>query len=401
MNSNTARVVESIAKRRRIPLSEPVFRGNEWKYVKDCLDSGYISAAGKYVRLFEEAVAEYAGVKGAVATTNGTAAIHTALLVAGIRPGDQVIVPALTFIASVNPIRYCGAEPVFVDCEPQSWNVEPRAIEDSVSRLTKEGHPPKAIIVVHLYGRPAAMNEIMEIAKRHNLMVIEDATEALGSRYNGRMPGSIGDMGCYSFNGNKLITTGGGGMLVSNNQKLLSHARYFINQAKEGEDDYCHGSVGYNYRFSNIQAAIGLAQLEHIEEFISKKREIARLYDAVFHQNTTIEYYQEGKDSLCNYWLYAISMGKKGRDLEPRDIIGSLKAVAIEARPVFRPVHLQPPYSRVARLHLPQAERIYAKGLCLPSSLNMTATEQEKVCRELKRALRQPTRGCPTVIGGR
>lgn len=398
MKSNTARVLEPIAMGRKIPLSEPLLDGNEWRYVKDCLDSGYISSVGKYVSLFEEAVAEYSGVKGAVATINGTSAIHTALLVSGVGPGDKVIVPALTFIASVNPIRYCGAEPVFVDSKPHSWNLDPRAIEDSISRLTGEGSVPKAIIVVHLYGRPAAMDEIMEIARKHNLVVIEDATEALGSLYKSRMAGSIGDIGCYSFNGNKLTTTGGGGMLVSDNVQVLARARYLINQAKDVDNGYHHGSVGYNYRLSNIQAAIGLAQLERIDLFISRKREIARYYDTIFEDNSIIEPYHEDKDIFCNYWLYSITLNTKNSSKRPEEVIEGLQAKGIEARPIFKPVHLQPPYVDISSTPLPHAESIYARGLCLPSSLTMTSMQHEKVCQELIGALRQPTRGCPTVF---
>ena len=252
----------------KIPLSVPYLNGNEWDYIKECLDTNWVSSAGKFVDRFEGELAEYVGSDYAVATVNGTAAIHIALKLLGVDEGDKVLVPALTFIASVNPINYCNAEPVFLDSERETYNIDPEKMENVIKDLIAKVDKPKALIVVHLYGHPADMDPILEICKKYDIKIIEDATESLGSEYKGKRTGSIGDIGCFSFNGNKLITTGGGGMLVTDNKEYAEKARYLTTQAKDDPKQFIHNEVGYNYRLTNIQAAMGVAQLEQIDNFI-------------------------------------------------------------------------------------------------------------------------------------
>ena len=278
---------------KRLPLSIPNIRGNEWRYVKECLDTGWVSSAGSFVDDFEEGIASYLGSRHAISCVNGTAALHIALLISGIGPGDEVIVPTVTFIAPVNAVRYAGADPVFMDCDDY-LNMD---AEKTVEFLRKECRLRggrlynrksekrlSAILPVHVFGNPVDIEPLMAIAARYGLKVIEDATESLGSRYikgryKGRMSGAVGDIGCLSFNGNKIITTGGGGMLVTNNKKTAGIARYLTTQAKDDPVKYIHNSLGYNYRLSNIQAALGLAQLEMIDEFIGIKRANLASYD--------------------------------------------------------------------------------------------------------------------------
>jgi perosamine synthetase len=271
-----------------IPLSVPALRGNEWKYVKECLDSNWVSSAGPFVGRFERMVAGFVGTKYAVSTQNGTAALHVALLVAGIQPEDEVLVSTLTFIAPANAVRYCGAWPVLIDAEPTYWQMDPQRVIDFLERdcdcasgrlrNRATGRRVRAILPVHILGHPVDMDPILELAARYRLLVIEDASESLGVKYKGQMTGSLGDMACFSFNGNKIATTGGGGMIVTNNEEWARKARHLTTQAKVDEIEYVHDQVGYNYRLTNIQAALGCAQLEQLPGFISAKRHIAELY---------------------------------------------------------------------------------------------------------------------------
>src|SRR5690242_3444679 len=267
-----------------VPLCEPAIRGNAWQYVKDCLDTGWVSSVGAYVDRFEREMAEVAGTAYAVATTNGTAALHAALLVAGVRPDDEVLVSTLTFIAPVNAIRYAGAWPVFIDAEPTYWQMDPSRVLDFVEhqcewsngelRNRKTGRRVSAIIPVHILGHPVDIEPILTIARKYNLKVVEDSTEALGSTYRGKSPGSFGDVGCFSFNGNKIITTGGGGMIVTDREDWAKKAKYLTTQAKDDPIEYIHGEVGYNYRLVNVLAAIGCAQMEQLASYVEKKRAI-------------------------------------------------------------------------------------------------------------------------------
>lgn len=359
-----------------IPLCVPCIEGNEWKYIKECLDTNWVSSVGSYVDLFEERFSKYLGVKYSVVTSNGTSALHLALRILGIGEGDEVIVPSLTFIASVNPIRYVGAEPVFVDVDYDTWNIDFNKIEELITERTK------AIIAVHIYGHPADMDPIIEIARKYNLYVIEDATEGLGSKYKGKFVGTIGDIGCFSFNGNKLITTGGGGMLVTDNQELGIKAKHLSTQAKVVKENgaFYHDEIGYNYRLPNILAAMGVAQLEKIDYFIQIKRSNAKYYDELLRGIKGIKI-QEEKDWAYNcYWLYSILV-EDDFEVDRDTLIKELKKEGIQTRPFFYPVHLMDIYKNCKRNNLDNTEKLYKKGINLPSSVTLKRRDIEKVCK--------------------
>jgi len=269
-----------------VPLCVPEIRGNEWRYVKECLDTGWVSSVGAFVERFEKDMARQAGARHAVAAVNGTAALHVALLVAGVKPDDEVLVSTLTFIAPANAVRYAGAWPVFIDAEPDYWQMDPQRVADFLEkecRLEKgelrnrsTGRRVKAIIPVHILGHPVNIKPILELARKFSLLVIEDATESLGAKYEGRPTGSLADMACFSFNGNKIITTGGGGMITTDNEAWARRAKYLTTQAKDDPVEYIHNEIGYNYRLTNMQAAMGCAQLEQLDDYVVKKRHIAK-----------------------------------------------------------------------------------------------------------------------------
>jgi len=368
----------------RIPLSEPVFRGNEWKYVKDCLDSGWVSSVGKYVDLFEKKVAEYVGAEHAISTANGTAAIHTALLVAGVSQGDRVVVPTLSFIATVNPVIYCGAIPVFIDSEKKTLNMDPEKAVETIKQLIKSSQKPKAIIVTHLYGHPCNMHPILDIAREYGIVVIEDACESLGSKYKGKMTGTLGDIGCFSFNGNKIVTTGGGGMILTNQESFASRAKYLTTQARDDEDEYIHNEVGYNYRLTNIQAALGLAQLEQLPAFIKKKRGIVQQYLKELADLEEVRLLSEPEWAESNYWLITVLIHKAG--FHRRHFLEQLRD-GITLRPVFRPLHMQRPFTGTNKGEFRVAEFLYETGLNLPSSVNLSYAQVKKVADSLKATL--------------
>lgn len=384
MNCNTAKVVEPITKGRRIPLSEPVFGGNEWKYVKDCLDSGWVSSAGNYVDLFEKKIAEYTGAKYAVSTVNGTAAIHTALMVAGVGKGDRVVVPTLTFIATVNPVIYCEGIPVFVDSERETFNIDPLKAVKTIKQLVKNNQKPKAIIVTHLYGHPCDINPILDIAREYGIVVIEDACESLGSKYKGKMTGTLGDIGCLSFNGNKIITTGGGGMLLTDDQYYEKKAKYLTTQARDREIEYVHGQIGYNYRMTNIQAALGLAQIEQLGPILKKKREIAEYYHKYLQEVPGINFLCEQPWAESNFWLNTVLVEENQSIVDKASLMNKLSELGVETRPIFKPIHLQHCYRRYRHKDLEVAEKVYNRGFNLPSSTKMTEENIRAVTEALK-----------------
>lgn len=384
MNCNTAKVVEPITKGRRIPLSEPVFGGNEWKYVKDCLDSGWVSSAGKYVELFEKKIAEYTSARHAISTANGTAAIHTALMVAGVSQGDRVVVPTLSFIATVNPVIYCGAIPVFVDSEKETLNMDPEKAAETIQRLVKSNQKPKAIMVTHLYGHPCDTDPILDVAQQYGVIVIEDACESLGSKYKGKMTGTLGDIGCFSFNGNKIITTGGGGMLVTNQESFAIKAKYLTTQARDDNNEYVHNEIGYNYRLTNIQAALGLAQLEQLPAFIKKKRTIAQQYLEELANLEEVRLLSEQEWAESNYWLNTALIDK---DVSDRRAFLERLNNGISLRPLFRPLHMQRPFAGTNNGGFKEAESLYERGFNLPSSVNLRYSQIKKVADSLKAAL--------------
>lgn len=339
-----------------IPVYRPSLSGNEKKYVNQCIDSSWISSKGDFITVFEKRFAEFIGVKHAATVCNGTVAIHLALIALGIGPGDEVIVPTLTYIASVNAIVYTGATPVFVDSIESTWQMDPADIERKISAKTK------AIIAVHLYGHPCDMDEIMQIAKDHDLFVIEDCAEAIGSKYKDKMVGTFGDISTFSFFGNKTITTGEGGMVVTNDETLQDRVFHFKGQGLAKHRQYWHDVIGYNYRMTNICAAIGLAQLEQVSVFLNHKRKIATLYMNKI-KNPKISFHKESKNVFHSYWMFSV-LAKDGIDREKlRDLLASNN---IETRPLFYPVHTMPMYSAKFQKH-PIAENLGWRGINLPS----------------------------------
>ncbi|SHH20521.1 LegC family aminotransferase [Tepidibacter thalassicus] len=362
-----------------IPLCIPEIRGNEWKYIKECLDTNWVSSAGSYVDKFEEDFLRYLNIKKAVVTVNGTAAIHLALKVLGIGEGDEVVVPSLTFISPVNAVRYVGADPVFVDVSRDTFVMDAEKIEKAITPNTK------AILVVHIYGHPVDMDKIMDIAKKHNLYVIEDATESLGSLYKGKHTGTIGDVGCFSFNGNKLITTGAGGMLVTNNEEIGERVKYLSTQTKTLLDNggFFHEEIGYNYRMPNILAAMGCAQLEKIDEYISIKRENALVYNKLLENTRGITIPAEREYARNVYWLYSIII-EDDFGITRDELINRLKERGVQTRPFFTPVHKMPPYMKCRHLDMTVTEELANKGINLPSSVGIKREEIEIICDIIK-----------------
>ncbi len=364
--------------RRFIPVAEPMLAGNEKKYVWECLESGWISGSGKYVDAFEREFARFCGVQNAVAVSNGTVALHLALLALDIKAGDEVIVPDLTYIASANAVTYCGAKPVFADVDSATWTLDPDDVARKISARTK------AVMPVHLYGHPADMNPILELAKQHNLHVVEDAAEAHGAEYEKHPVGSFGDLATFSFYGNKIITTGEGGMVVTDNAELAYKVRLLKGQGMDPERRYWFPLIGYNYRMTNIQAAIGLAQLERLDWFIERRREVARQYDCLFKEIPVITP-AEAAWAKNVYWLYSICLPEEyDRDL----LIAQLSEEGIETRPFFYPLHEMPPYlDQNKTATCPTATRLAARGLSLPSSATLSEEDITRIVSVIRTSL--------------
>jgi perosamine synthetase len=371
--------VEEKGEEQMIPVAEVVLGEQEKAYVLDCLESGWISSLGKYVPAFEEAFSRFCGVRYGVATSNGTTALHLALVVLGVGPGDEVIVPTLTFVATANAVHYTGATPVFADSEPVTWNLDP---EDVRRRITPR---TKGIIPVHLYGHPADMDPILEIAREHGLWVLEDAAEAHGARYKGRPVGSLGRAACFSFYGNKIITTGEGGMILTDDGDLAEKAAWLRDHGMSREKRYWHPVIGFNYRMTNIQGALGLGQMERIEAILQKKRDIARWYREGLADVPGLTLSPEAEWAETVYWMYSILVGEEfgmGRD----DLMAALREAGIDTRPFFYPIHTMPPYDRGERL--PVAEDLAARGINLPSGLSLTEEQVRYICGTIRRLAR-------------
>ena len=377
---------------RRIPLAEPSIGGNAAAYLEECLATNYVSSVGPFVERFEREFAAAVGARHAVACSSGTAAIHLALRVLDVGPGDDVLVADLTFVASVNPITYVGARPVLVDAEAATYNQDPALIVGELDRRAAAGErQPAAIELVHLVGHPADIDEVVAAAGRYAIPVIEDASEALGARYTagahaGRHVGTIGRLGAFSFNGNKLITTGGGGMIVTDDEDLARRARHLSTQARLPGLAYDHDEVGYNYRLSNIAAALGLAQLEELDRLLSARRNIAGRYEAAIAGFDGIHAAPRAPWADPSFWLYTAALDKP--DPVRRDrIIAALGADSIEARPIWRPIHGTRLYADAARLGADVADGIFASAVCLPSSSSLTRDDQDRVIDRLGAAL--------------
>jgi aminotransferase in exopolysaccharide biosynthesis len=372
-----------------IPLSEPEIRGNEWQYVKECLDTNFVSSVGPFVTRFEETFAESQAAPYAVACASGTAAIHIALEVAGVGRGDEVFVSDFTFVATANPIVYRGAQPVFVDADDMSWNMDPRLVVAELERRAARGlRQPKAVLVAHVLGLPADVAAMKYACDHHGILLIEDAAEALGASYSsgplaGNRVGTVGLLGCFSFNGNKIITTGGGGMIVTSDIDLARRSRHLTTQAKLPGPEYIHDTVGYNYRLTNLAAALGLAQLEKLPEFLARKRAIAARYDAILRgiHGITVPPRPEWADP--SVWLYSIMIDDSVTGVDRTQVFERLRAVGIQTRPVWAPLHKMSFYKHAPRLGGSVAERLFAQGLSLPCSVGLASEAQDRVIEEL------------------
>ncbi len=374
--------------KKRIYLSPPHMSGNEIKHVNQAFDENWIAPLGPNVDAFEQSVSEYCGVTGSVALSSGTAALHLALILLGVQQGDDVFVSSFTFSASVNPVVYQGATPVLIDSEPDTWNMDPQLLEQAILDRQKYGNKPKAIIVVHLYGMPAKMDEILAIAEKYSIPVIEDAAEALGSKYKGKPLGSLGKLAILSFNGNKILTTSGGGVLLSNNTEWIDEARFLATQARDQAVHYQHSKVGYNYRMSNVLAGIGRGQLEVIDERVRRKREINLYYKDKLGEFDGIEFLEEPDESyFSNCWLTTILVDPVKTGTSWQQLRLELEKENIESRPLWKPMHLQPVFEAYPAYQNNVSESLFATGMCLPSGTNMSDGELEKIVSILKKEI--------------
>ena len=363
-----------------IPVCEPFLSGKELEYVSDCLRTNWISSKGKYIEAFEEGFARYCGCKYGIATTNGTTALHLALTSIDIGPGDEVIVPAFTMVATVFAIIYTGAKPVLVDAEPSTWNIDPAKIEEKITDKTK------VILPVHIYGHPCEMKAIMEIAEKYDLWVVEDAAEAHGAEYSGKKAGSLGHISCFSFYANKIITTGEGGMVVTNEAEIAQKARLLKDLAFSPEKRFLHTEIGFNYRMTNIQAAIGLAQLERINDLVAARRHNAHYYNSLLKEipGITLPVEREGAKNV--YWMYGILI-KNEFGLSRDELMVKLKEKGIETRTFFYPMHEQPVFQEMNLFkgeQYPVAEDLAQKGLYLPSGSSLKKEKIEEICQTIK-----------------
>jgi dTDP-4-amino-4,6-dideoxygalactose transaminase len=362
-----------------IPLSFPVFNGNENSYTQKAISSGHVATFGQFINKFEIKLSKRLRTHESVVLNSGTSALHLGMVLLGIGPGDEVICQSFTFCASANPIVYLGANPIFVDSEADTWNICPELLEDTIlSRLAK-GNKPKAIVVVHLFGMPAKMKEILEISKKYDIPVLEDAAEAIGSKYQGKSCGTIGEIGVFSFNGNKIITSGGGGALISNDTTIIQRAKLLSTQAREDLPFYHHLEIGYNYKMNNLSAAVGLAQLEQLDSFVKTRREINQRYRRLLNDFPGITFQTESSDSLSNYWLTTILVDKEKTGFSSDQLKNALMKKDIESRYLWKPLHTQPVFNRTPYYGGNLAEKFFENGLCLPSSVDLTLNDQERV----------------------
>ncbi len=367
-----------------IPLSEPAIIGNEWKYIKECLDTGWVSSVGSYVNRFEKMVAGYVGCKYGIAVVNGTSALHLSLLVCDVKSGDEVIAPTMTFVATANVVRYCGADPVFIDCDQETLCLDVEKLklflelectqkDDGYTHNKTSGRRIKAIMVVHIFGHPVEMDSIIELCQRYNIDIIEDATESLGSEYKGQKTGSFGKLACLSFNGNKIITSGGGGMVVTNDGCLAEKVKHLSTQAKNDSIEYDHNEIGYNYRLTNIQAAMGVAQMEGLDKFVEIKRKNAFTYQNIFSNLDGIEFLWEKQWVKSNFWFYTIKVSMHHK----KALLDYLLSKSIQVRPMWKPIHTLPMYKDCQAFRVESALKVYDTALNLPCSIGIKMEEIE------------------------
>ena len=380
-----------------IPLSEPSISGNEWQYVKECLDAGWVSSAGKYVELFEEKIVEYTGSKYAIACVNGTSALQVSLRLAGVQPGDEVIVPTLTFIAPVNAVIYNGATPVFMDAD-EFYNIDADKTIEFIKKETvykggftynkRTNSRLRAIIPVHVFGNAVWLDELIPLCEERNITIVEDASESLGTvykkgKYFGKHTGTIGRLGCLSFNGNKIITAGGGGMILTDDEKLAEMARYLTTQAKDDPVRYIHHDIGYNFRLTNIQAALGVAQLEQLPAFLERKRETFIQYKTVIKNRDGISIAGVPKYANNNHWLNILKVDENKFSRDNDFLMFRLEKYGIQSRPVWYLNHLQKPYENCQSYKIGYAIKLVDNSLCLPSSFSLGKNECEMIINKL------------------
>ena len=371
---------------KKIWLSSPHMSGNEKKFVDEAFDTNWIAPLGPNVDGLENDLATYLDEDMHVAVlSSGTAAIHLALILLGIQRGDEVICQSMTFSASANPIIYQGATPIFVDSENETWNIDPGFMEEAIKDKIKKGKKPKAIIPVHLYGLPAKMNEILNVANKYEIPVIEDAAEALGSLYFKRKAGTFGDISCLSFNGNKIITTSGGGAIISKNENIINSARFLATQARDKAPHYQHSQIGYNYRMSNICAGVGRGQMIVLDQRVNKRREIFFKYKQLLESISGVSFQKEPEGFFSNRWLTTIVLdpAKTPNGVSNEDVRLALEAQNIESRPLWKPMHLQPVFKNAPYYGNKISEDLFQKGLCLPSGSNLTEEEFNRISSKI------------------
>ena len=376
----------------RILLSSPHMSGKEKGYVEEAIESNWVTPLGPFVDKMEAMLSSYTNVPYCAVLNSGTSAIHLALKLSGVSEGDYVICQSMTFSATANPIVYEHAHPIFIDSELDTWNICPLALEEALQDLQLKGIRPKALIVVHLYGMPAKMNEITTICKKYNVVVIEDAAEAIGSKYHNQSCGGIGEYGILSFNGNKMITTSGGGALLSSNEAVIKEAKFLATQAKDNAPHYQHSKIGYNYRLSNISAAIGVAQLEVLKERVLARRSNHDFYLNALNHIDCLSFLEEPTGSYSNRWLSCFILDpKKSKGLTSEDIRLALKEENIETRPLWKPMHLQPVFKDELYYGGHVASNLFENGLCLPSGSNLKKEDLERVTHTLLKIFRNAT----------
>ena len=372
-----------MTKKNRIWLSPPHIEGKEKEYISNVFKTNWIAPIGPHISLFENGISKVTDNSFSVALNSGTSAIHLALILLNVKRSDVVLCPTFTFAATINPIKYLGAKPVFIDSEVNTWNMCPVLLEKAIKDLLSVGKRPKAIILVHLYGMPAMLDSIIKISNNYNIPIIEDNAEGLGSKYNKKPLGSFGTLGVLSFNGNKIITTSGGGALISKNKNLINRARKLASQSKEDKPYYEHLEVGYNYRLSNVCAAIGLGQLETLNHKVKKKREINSYYRKKLAKNTEVEFINESEGSFSNYWLTTIIL-KKNKLINREKLRLYLEEANIESRPLWKPMHLQPIFKKCQSYLNGVAEDLFNNGLCLPSGTNLKDSDLQRIIYKIQ-----------------